>query len=379
MTRLKGWWLERSDLQRRLVGLAGLVIAVVVVTGATYGVTLQLVENDRGGTCKVEKPTGSAVVVSPGVLDVRLEQDTVLDFGRATGGGSLDMALEVLAEPDPPGLLDRTSVLAARVTTLRREGSHNELQLNDELSVGGSSANYIGDTLTLRWCVNRSPARPAGDWAPGVYTGDLVVDDARVEPLTVPVTMTLSHARPELAVMWLPIVGAGALLMTWNIRAKRDPNLIIFSNEFWIWLVSLEGVGSLAAGIVAMLAIFNSTYLTASVFGMTDWDWVVLIGALYVAFVGAASTIAIVAPNAPPKDTGRSDEDSLRDDAGGRGAEVEERGAAAAGGGLKPVDDAPVQPARRAGTGPAGLGLGGGGEQGPPRPRRRGGRRRRQG
>ena len=293
-----------------LVGLVGLVVVVLLVTGATYRATHHFTKDDVGGSCRVDQATSpgeddatsSPEVASAGVLRVRPEQDSSLDFGRATGGGSLNIALEVLSDPDPPGALKKESVLVARLMDLRKEGSPNELHLDEEQSVGGASVRFMGDTWALQWCVNRKAPRPAAAWAPGVYEGDLIIDDDRVEPLTVPVTMTLSHAGVAYAVMWLPIVGAAALVMTWNIRAKRDPHRAIFSNKFWKWLVTVEGVISSGAGIVAMIAVFNSTYLTATAFGAASWDWLVLIGALYVAFVGAASTVAIAAPSASTGD-----------------------------------------------------------------------------
>ena len=82
--------------------------------------------------------------------------------------------------------------------------------------------------------------------------------------------------------------------MTWNIRASRDPRDFIISREFTAWVFTVEGLASFGAGSAAMATVFWASYMDGQTFGASSWDWAVLVGGLYVAFVGAAATVGVL-------------------------------------------------------------------------------------
>lgn len=267
----------------RLASFVGLVAAAAFVTNL---VVAGLVDDDGGGTCGTATASGGLGATRRAVLGVRPDQDTSLDLGRSTGRGSLDIALEVVQDPEPVDALDG-AVLAARPTTFRKVDGPRELGAED---LGNASVRRSGEALTLTWCIERT----ASSAAPGQYQGAVLVDDPAAEPLVVPVTLTLSDPATGRAAAVLVVVAGAALLMTWNIRASRDPRDFIISREFTAWVFTVEGLASFGAGSAAMATVFWASYMDGQTFGASSWDWAVLVGGLYVAFVGAAATVGVL-------------------------------------------------------------------------------------
>jgi hypothetical protein len=272
------------------------LLFVGVVTGLAFGVdkTVGVFFHPKVTECTVgyvpdrNPPTPT----TPASLTLRAGQDATLHFGRGQMSAPLELQLDVAASPVPADDLTASSVLNVTPRPFRKEGTATEISTTTagaEPAKVTAAAFFAGDTLTVRWCANRSP-----DADPGTYHGALVVSDPRVHPLTIPVSLTLSYNDTPLVSSLLPLVGAVGLLMTWNIRASRHPADPVITKPFYRWLWTIEGLGALVAGGAAMLGVFWATYMNAQVWGSNSWDVVALGGALYAAFVGAAATVNVL-------------------------------------------------------------------------------------
>jgi hypothetical protein len=271
---------------RRAVGaLIVFAVGLAVLTGGVYCLANQLLPAADSPCPSVpDSNEPETPPTTPASLDRRAagddSQTATIRFGRSAQPALLDLRLEVTAEALPP-----ESVLRVTPGSFVKDGTSTAVSVNaDELS-----ARFVGDTLVLTWCLSR----PSGAH-PGLYHGTLVVDDPRVRPLTIPVDLALSYEDTALMFMLLPVIGAVALLMSWNIRASRDPGEPVVAGAFFGWLLTLEGVGALVAGTAAMVGVFWATYMNATVWGATSWELFALVGALYVAFVGAAATVNVL-------------------------------------------------------------------------------------
>lgn len=295
-------------------------LVVAVLSGAASAVLWLAERGADAGSCT--QPTASrstSTVETPATLTLQEAQRTQLELGRTRQPVTAELTFDV---DDPAGVLDRGTLLPVTVLSFRRESTSAEPILAPTTGssdsgdpdpageaaqtpltpAGGatagtltsgsfvvSEATFIAGSVVLGWCVDR------GDVAPGRYEGVLVIDDPRVNTVSVSVSVTLSYANTP-AVVWLvPTLAGVGLLLAWNIRASRTPSSVIIDKNFGHWLVTVEGCTALVAGLAAMTATFWATYMDGQTWGDSSQDVVLLVGALYTSFVAAAATVNVLA------------------------------------------------------------------------------------
>ncbi len=286
---------------------------VVVGLGAAYGAlaTLSLLAHPKtSGACRfAASEIADGGTVEPRNLNVEAGERTSLGFGRSSGIKILPVTLKLDKELDgaPPGQGVR---LRVRASDLRRgsDDARIGVQWSDpEPSTpppagSGEQATPAsrdpiavraiaeGTRVTLDVCVARTDDFRTD---PGTYTGTVTFNDRRVNDLVVPITVSLSYRKPfNVAILFLPLVVVGTWWV-WTIKKNVDPDLGVFTETahkaFWGWVFTVGGVSSIASGLVGAFATFGATYLRSEAWGGSAWDWFSLFGAMFAAFVAAAT------------------------------------------------------------------------------------------
>lgn len=140
---------------------------------------------------------------------------------------------------------------------------------------------------------------------PGTYQGQVVFDDPRLEPLAVPVTLSLSYTEMHNVVL----VGLGtcflaSLYVCFLRRDKNEPALrspFTFLKEYWEFATDSIGGITIAAGFAAAATAFTAQYLNAEAWSGGFGAWLTYCGAVGTAFV-AGGTAGRLAKNAYVKE-----------------------------------------------------------------------------
>jgi hypothetical protein len=147
--------------------------------------------------------------------------------------------------------------------------------------------------MAVRLCV--SPI----DVDPGEYTGHVYLVDERFEPVDIPVTVTIQYNGWHVIVMVLWVAFVAAVVFKW-IGAQRAVNVEIqarrIPRDLRIW-AGKRFLG-LAAGAVAVAAIFWSQYWSVHEWGSSPRQLFALMGAAFAATVTTVSAEEVAKPTA---------------------------------------------------------------------------------
>jgi hypothetical protein len=151
------------------------------------------------------------------------------------------------------------------------------------------AAWYQNGRVLLSLCVDRSGGKLAD---PGTYQGTVSIVDQRVGRVDVPVTVTLSYPSWQMVLELLVLASIAGTWYVWVLRQKK-PGTLAFGWDFLSYCISMLGVLSIAAGVVAALGVYSATYLSSIDWGSAATQPLTLLGAMFSAFLAGASSVHI--------------------------------------------------------------------------------------
>jgi hypothetical protein len=232
-------------------------------------------------------------------------QTSVLKFGIRGGSTSRSLSFDNPAKVVPT---------AKPLDDFNRGDGNGRFPITAlKVAVEGVDSSTAPSSLQVTVCANRDSAHVQ----PGSYTGTIVLNNG---PGTarVPFTITLSTTQVRsLVTTYFSLVVIFGSFYSWALQKSitADQNVLGLSavQRYLMWLPTLAGVIGLVAGTAAALAIFNAQYLASDVWGSDLKDYWGLLGAMFLAFIGAATvarvpgmrtvaapTVTAVAPNMGP-------------------------------------------------------------------------------
>jgi hypothetical protein len=152
-----------------------------------------------------------------------------------------------------------------------------------------AAAQYQDGRVLLSLCVDRSGGKLAD---PGTYQGTVSIVDQRVGRVDVPITVTLAYPSWQLVLELLVLASIGGTWYIWVLQQKK-PLALPFGAEFLRYCISMIGVLSIAAGVIAALGVYSATYLSSVDWGSSATQPLALLGAMFGAFLAGASSVHI--------------------------------------------------------------------------------------
>lgn len=213
-----------------------------------------------------------------------LTQDTSQQPTEGTAGPS--------APPTTAALDDVSAVLPleVRINPFVREDGASLRQSDDaEGPLVTARAFSRRGTVVVELCVDRDGIALGH---PGRYEGSVTVVDPAVVATDVPFVVTMAYPNAALVALLTVAAVAVAAVYSWRLRIQRDDDddRIDFGC-FFDWLGTWTGVLAVASGSVAAYVAYAATYLSNVVWGTSVTQYTAILGAVFTAFVTAATTI----------------------------------------------------------------------------------------
>jgi len=257
----------------------GAVLALVVLP--TWGLFLLDQNQARAGAVKpcsqAPPPTPGEAPTKPPALVPEDAAGLAIDFGKDRGPRTAQFLLKTSAGEELP---TTHPVLYLKQRRLGRDGVSGEISADDYIAY----AQVTGvKEVTVTVCLDSS----AFPLDPGTYAGSVRIEDARVQDVSVPVTITLQygHFRWMVYVFGLItlVVGSG---FVWASAQRNTGTEIIRADtpkDFGEWLG--HNVLGVAIGAVAAVSAFIAVYWRNPSWGAkAPEDWFGLLGAIFAAF-----------------------------------------------------------------------------------------------
>jgi hypothetical protein len=143
--------------------------------------------------------------------------------------------------------------------------------------------------ILLKLCVQRSGP---GFADPGTYQGTVSIVDPRVGRVDVPIVVTLSYSSWQWIMALLVLAVLAGAWYVWVLQAKKPAQAAI-GWGFVDFYVTMLGVLSVGAGIVAAFGVYTATYLNSTTWGSSSSQVFVLFGAMFSAFLAGAATVHV--------------------------------------------------------------------------------------
>jgi hypothetical protein len=213
-------------------------------------------------------------------LNLKQGESTVLAFGRALETKRQDIWLDLTGTVPSP-----SKGLRVYVGDFTRDDGAR-------ISSGSLRANakVFGNQVRMRVCMERTDSHTAN---PGTYQGRITVLDPRVQTYTVPITITLAYPLWPLPTLILYLVVLIAIPYVWGLKQALDDHDGVFTAKSWrsfrTWAASWGGIVSIGVGIAGAIAAFTASYLTSPDWGSGFPQVLGLFGAVFTAFVTAAT------------------------------------------------------------------------------------------
>ncbi len=179
---------------------------------------------------------------------------------------------------------------------------------SDEPVVAWATLNPGGRDGQVVFCIDPDVRQSL---APGTYSGKFIINDARLAPTDVAVTISLSYTRLELVMFVGLLVCVLSSFYVYFLRrptedkrptATDDDSVDIpvfrkgfdFFAGYWWWATGSIGVLTIVAGMLAAATALSAQYLNADVWRGDSQSWLTFCGALATAFVagGTAGRLA---------------------------------------------------------------------------------------
>jgi hypothetical protein len=233
--------------------------------------------------------------IRPATLNMRKGQMTTIAFGRDLDTKRLTVPLEVVSGE----LVDRTNPLMRVIAEFQRAGEDDGAQLSPKRIF--VTAKGRGSLVRVRVCVERGDVVSGSEGEhvppldPGTYEGSVTFVDRRVEPFTLPLTIKLAYPRwPNVALLLYGVILAGSFYV-WVLRRESTDEVVLSAagfREFFRWCSKWNGLFAVVGGSAAAITAFGATYLSSPDWGSGVMQALSLIGAMFTAFVTAASALA---------------------------------------------------------------------------------------
>ena len=264
--------------------------------------------NESPGTCEgiPAQPTDEALakqVLISDALKIKDPAATKISLGNSMGPAKIPILLEIQPnEAANPGVA-KPEGIQVHVDLLRR-GS------DPDVSVAAKAwAKFTNHTAAELWiCVARqseeqkddgksgsstetktSSSEPTFKLDPGEYSGSVTFVDPRLPSTTIPFTVAVAFPIwPVVAMVLCLVITAGGVFIS---VARNDPKgsghagFRVVATFLGTW----AGLVALIVGGGAALVAYASTYLNNNSWGAATLDWVSLAGAMFTAFVAAAT------------------------------------------------------------------------------------------
>lgn len=211
------------------------------------------------------------------------------DDGAPTGGTvPVDPPLDDVDAPLP---------LEVRLNPFAREDGATLLQSDrsgpgDAVPLMTAHAFSRRGTVVVELCVDRDGVALGH---PGRYEGSVTVVDPRVTSTDVPFVVTMAYPNAALVGLLTVVAVAVAAVYSWGVHhaetIRNDTRTSISFRPFFNWLGSWSGLLTVASGSVAAYVAYSATYLSNAVWGTSVTQFTAIVGAVFTAFVTAASTI----------------------------------------------------------------------------------------
>jgi hypothetical protein len=312
MSWLKKVWSKVKDVWSHGGKQISVLFFVLVVLVVLWVVFLpDYAGADRSTSCTepgaVTEPSSGSNGVRPVPLILEKPEGVMIDFGRDRGIHWRTVYLQAAKKNVPAGetslpALTQGTVLSVSERPLERQ----ELEGNIGPAQYVSSAYVTArKEVSLTICVDAS----ALDLDPGSYLGSVRISGGGIQPVTVPVSVTLQYDAYGWMTPLLALVSfLGGSFVVWASHEKVKMGRK--GGSIWRRVGLLPGwiadnyVG-VAGGIIAMTSVFIARYWRTPAWGArAPEDWFALLGAMFTAYTSTlTAATAIVVPKAEDKGT----------------------------------------------------------------------------
>lgn len=197
----------------------------------------------------------------------------------------------------PPVLEDIVAPLPLQVRVnqfVREDGTNLRLrgrgtEDGDAKALVTANAFSRRGVVLVELCVDRD-GEPIG--APGRYEGSVTIVDPLVTPADVSFVVVLAYPNAGLVALLTLVAIAVAAIYSWRVHdVGGDADEPIRFHDFFGWLRKWRGLFAVSTGTVAAYVAYSATYLSNSVWGTSVTQFTAIVGAVFTAFVTAATTI----------------------------------------------------------------------------------------
>lgn len=262
------------------------------------------------GACARPANAIPAPAVKPGTapahLQLRSDQTTTLALHRTLGEQDLQVTYDISAGLPAAWNRPEPLLLRAELSPLTRDDG---AVLRPTFGVAGSAvvlattrAAVVNGRLVVYLCVDRPGTPYVTD--PGTYTGIVTVSGPALTTTDLPVTVTMSYPFWSLVLGLLVLASVAGSLYAWLLYATRtgqnaDPkpaddlstvSLWVGLRRFHSWILTLGGLVPSIAGVSAAVSVYIAFYLSDDTWGNNVIQALTLFGAMFAAFVTAATT-----------------------------------------------------------------------------------------
>lgn len=240
----------------------------------------------------------TAAPESPVQLALLSDQATTLQFGRSESVRALD----VNYRPAPASAAGQTAG-AGTPPSLTKLLGNTPLQLDvsqftradgatlDHNLVKASATRIADDRVRVSLCVDRRDASKLGD--PGTYRGTVSIIDPRVARTDLPVQIEAADPRWTFPLFLVLLSVVAATWVTWMVKEQKADSARFRPSEWFIWSGTAIGIISIVAGAAAAAGVYQARYLSSSTWGSAVSDYVALLTAGFVAFMGVTTSLHV--------------------------------------------------------------------------------------
>jgi hypothetical protein len=312
------WWIGWSVVLT--AGLAALLLGGDAVRGWAGWIAMLLVLSlgtlvwlavpnyaraaGSGDPCPEQPAPSPKPPRSPGIAPVPLvleePEGAAINFLRDRASHSRTVYLQVAKKNLAVGQEGFAKLKKNTYLTVNQRGL-DRAELDGTIGPAQYTANaYVNARKEVAVTVCVDPARAGADPIdPGTYVGSIQVVSREIQPVTIPITVTLQYPGYRWMVPLLAIVTliAGSFVV-WahETRSKEDDSDVWFTERLqelpgWI---ARHYVG-VFAGAIAAVGVFTASYWRSEAWGAkAPEDWLALLGAVFTAFTTALTAAAAI-------------------------------------------------------------------------------------
>jgi hypothetical protein len=272
-----------------ILALGTLGLAMVALQASAPPKCLPGEYRSAGRSSSVQVPNSDSPTTR--TLEVSDVEATQIVLGRAVAPARTRITVKTDAMPPNAPMNEPVGV---RVQSFKK-GKGGDVS-HAVLSWGAFTSRQ---TAEIFLCIERESAGDDERYSfylePGIFTGAVTILDDRLPVTTIPFTLALAYSDPFAPLIPIgPVIFAGSLYLMVLRRAEEDDKQLVGLRDLDAYLRRPAGLAAIIVGSAAAVGVYSTTYLTNDTWGSSGADFLLLVTAMFTAFVSAGTAFRFV-------------------------------------------------------------------------------------